>query len=261
MNYSDINSTYRYWSDHSTTGRVFSVPSAEPLHVKKQKLADIVSNRLLEMFQMGEFEPGQKLPAERDLSLRFGVSRASLRDAIRQLELLGYLEVRQGDGTFVRAPDGQTLTKPFQSLLSSQPHLADDLVEFRFLLEPEVAAFAAKHCTDEDAAQLRGSLAKQHRLVQEGKRLAAEDVRFHHLIARCSRNVTVLHVLDTLQSLLDDLRTKLLTGDQPKLALLQHGNIAEAIIRHDADAARVHMTEHLEAVMNSVRREEESQSA
>ncbi len=235
--------------------------STEPLHIKKQKLADIVSNRLLGMFQMGEFEPGQKLPAERDLSLRFGVSRASLRDAIRQLELLGYLEVRQGDRTFVRAPDSQTLTKPFQSLLSSQPHLADDLVEFRFLLEPEVAAFAAKHCTEEDAAQLRGSLAKQHQLVQEGKGLALEDVRFHHLIARCSKNVTVLHVLDTLQALLNDLRTRLLTGDQPKLALLQHGNIAEAIVRHDADAARAHMTEHLEAVMNSVRREEESQPA
>lgn len=237
------------------------MPSVEPLYIKKQKLADIVLDRLFEMFQLGEFPPGEKLPAERDLSIRFGVSRASLRDAIRQLELLGYLEVRQGGGTFVRVPNGQTLTKPFQSLLSSQPHLADDLVEFRFLLEPEVAAFAAKHCTGEDAAQLRDSLAKQHQLVQEGKRLAAEDVRFHHLIARCSKNVTVLHVLDTLQALLDDLRARLLTGDQPKLALLQHGNIADAIIRHDAHAARAHMTEHLEAVMNSVRREEESQPA
>lgn len=71
----------------------------------------------------------------------------------------------------------------------------------------------------------------------------------------------MLHVLDTLQALLDDLRARLLTGDQPKLALLQHGNIADAIIRHDAHAARAHMTEHLEAVMNSVRRGEESQPA
>lgn len=235
--------------------------SAEPLFIKKQKLADVVADKLFEMFREGELRQGQKLPAERDLSLRFGVSRASLRDAIRQLELLGYLEVRQGDGTFVRSPDGRTLTRPFRSLLSSQPHLANDLIEFRLLLEPEVAAFAAKHCTEEDAAQLRGSLTKQHQLVQEGKRLAAEDVRFHHLIAQCSKNVTVLQVLDTLQALLDDLRARLLTGDQPRLALLQHGSIADAIIRHDADAARAYMTEHLEAVMNSVRREEGSQPA
>jgi GntR family transcriptional repressor for pyruvate dehydrogenase complex len=234
------------------------VSSAEPLFIKKQKLADIVADKLLEMFREGELRQGQKLPAERDLAVRFGVSRASLRDAIRHLELLGYLEVRQGGGTFVRAPDGQTLTQPFQRLLSSQPHLADDLVVFRFLLEPEVAAFAAKHCTEGDAAQLRGSLTKQQQLVLEEKRLAAEDVRFHHLIARTAKNVTVLHVLDTLQALLDDLRARLLTGDQPKLTLLQHSNIADAIIRHDPDAARVHMTEHLEAVMHSVRREEKS---
>ncbi len=236
------------------------MPSIEPLIIKKQKLADVVSDRLLDMFQAGELQEGQKLPAERDLAARFGVSRASLRDAIRQLELLGYLEVRQGEGTFARAPDGQTLTRPFQSVMSSQPHLADDLVEFRFLLEPEVAALAAKHCTEEDAVLFQHSLAKQRQLVQQGKRLAAEDVRFHHLIAGCARNITVLHVLDTLQALLDNLRARLLTGDQPRLTLLQHGNIAEAIVRHDADAARVHMTEHLDAVMKSVRREEESPS-
>lgn len=126
--------------------------STEPLYIKRTKLADIVADNLLQMFREGELHPGQKLPAERDLAVRYGVSRASLRDAIRHLELLGYLEVRQGEGTFVRTPDGQTLTRPFQSVLSSQPQLADDLVEFRFLLEPEVAALAAKHCTEEDVA-------------------------------------------------------------------------------------------------------------
>lgn len=232
------------------------VDSAFP--VKRQKLADAVSDRLLELIREGELHPGQKLPAERELAVRFGVSRASLRDAIRQLELLGYLEVRQGDGTIVRAPDSQTLTKPFQHLLASQPHVAGDLVEFRFLLEPEVAALAAKRCTEEDATRLRDSLAKQRRLVEEGKRLAAEDVRFHQLIAQASRNVTVLHVLDTLQALLEDLRTRLLTGDQPRLTLKQHGDITDAIILHDATAAKAHMTEHLGAVMKSIRREEES---
>lgn len=232
---------------------------SEPQAVKRQKLADAVTERLLAMIREGDLEPGAKLPAERDLAFQFGISRASLRDAIRHLELLGYLEVRQGDGTIVRMPDSLTLTQPFQHVLSSHPHLAIDLVNFRFLLEPEVAALAAKHCTEEDAVQLRDSLLKQHQLVDEGKRLSSEDVRFHRLLARCARNITVLHVLDTLQALLNDLRTQLLTGDQPRLTLRQHKDIADAIICHDAEAAKTHMTRHLGAVMNSIREEERSQ--
>ena len=231
----------------------------EPQIIRKQKLADAVTERLLAMIRDGELRPGSKLPAERNLAEQFGISRASLRDAIHQLEFLGYLEVRQGDGTMIRLPDGLTLAQPFQHVLSSYPYLAADLTEFRFLLEPEVVVLAAEHCTEADAAELQTSLLKQHQLVAEGKQFAAEDVRFHQLLAHCARNVTVLHVLGTLQALLHDLRTRLLTGDQPQLTLRQHEAVADAIIRHDAQAARTHMTEHLASVMNSIRREEQDQ--
>ena len=229
---------------------------AEPQLIRKQKLGDAVTERLLAMIREGELQPGSKLPAERSLAEQFGISRASLRDAIHQLEFLGYLEVRQGDGTVVRLPNSSTLTQPFQHVLSSHPYLAADLIQFRFLLEPEVVVLAAEHCTEANAAELQASLLKQHQFVAEGKQFAAEDVRFHQLLAHCAQNVTVLHVLDTLQALLHDLRTRLLTGDQPQLTLRQHEAIADAIIRHDAQAARSHMTEHLAAVMNSIRREE-----
>ena len=226
--------------------------------IKRQKLADTVTDRLLAMIREGELELGSKLPAERDLAARFGISRASLRDAIRHLELLGYLTVRQGGGTVVRMPDSLTLTQPFQHVLSSHSYLATDLVRFRFLLEPEVAALAAEQCTEENALQLRASLQTQDQLVEERKQLASEDLRFHRIIAQCAGNVTVLHVLDTLQALLHDLRMRLLTGDQPCLTLRQHEDITNAIVDHDAEAAKISMTEHLEAVMNSVREEDET---
>ena len=91
----------------------------EPQIIRKQKLADAVTERLLAMIRDGELRPGSKLPAERNLAEQFGISRASLRDAIHQLEFLGYLEVRQGDGTIIRLPDGLTLAQPFQHVLSS----------------------------------------------------------------------------------------------------------------------------------------------
>ena len=210
------------------------------------------------MIREGVLEIGNKLPAERDLAVQFGVSRVSLRDAIRHLELLGYLTVRQGGGTVVQMPNSSTLTQPFQYVLSNHPYLATDLIKFRLLLEPEVAALAAEHCVKEDALQLRESLLKQHRLVAEGKQLASEDTHFHRLVAQCARNITVIHVLDTLQALLHDLRIRLLTGDQPRLTLRQHEYITNAIIHHDTEAAKTYMAEHLEAVMHSVREENDT---
>src|SRR5690625_5250925 len=101
---------------------------------------------MLEMIRDGVLKRGLRLPPERQLAEAFGVSRATLRDAVGRLQLLGYLEVRQGDGTIVRMPDGATLSLPFRNLLLSHAHLGEDLLEFRLLLEPEVAALAAQRC-------------------------------------------------------------------------------------------------------------------
>lgn len=211
---------------------------------------------LLAMIREGELSEGDRLPPERDLASHFGVSRTTLRDAIRELQLLGYLEVRQGDGTVVRNPGGEALAAPFTTLLRGQPQLAEDLLQFRRILEPEVAALAAQHCTERDATDLRTALERQRRLVEAGRRLLAEDLGFHRLIARVAGNTTVLHVLNVLQAMLRELRSRMLTGDQPALALDQHAAIAEAIIDGDAAAARRAVLEHLEAVERSIVRDQ-----
>lgn len=222
------------------------------LAVKRTKLADEVVARLLQMVREGALRPGDRLPAERQLAGTFGVSRASLRDAIRQLELLGYVEVRQGDGTVVRLPDAGTLSQPFQGLLAGRPTEAADLLEFRRLLEPEVAALAARRCRPADAAALEAALNGQRRAVARGERLAGNDVEFHQLIATIAGNPVTLAVLDTLRHLLQDLRRRHLTGDQPDLGLRQHEAIADAIRRGDAAAAAQAMRRHLDAVEASL---------
>ncbi len=208
------------------------------------------------MIRDGELSEGDRLPPERDLANHFGVSRTTLRDAIRELALLGYLDVRQGDGTVVRNPGGEALATPFRRLLRGQPQLAEDLLQFRRILEPEVAALAAARCTEADAIELRAALERQARLVNAGRRLLGEDPGFHRLIARVAGNTTVLHVLNVLQSMLHDLRSHMLTGDQPALGLEQHTAIANAIIAGDADAARAAVHDHLEAVERSIVRDQ-----
>lgn len=206
------------------------------------------------MIRDGELTEGARLAPERELAGRFGVSRTTLRDAIRELELLGYLDVRQGDGTLVRRPDAAALAAPFLGLLRGQPQLAEDLIAFRRMLEPELAALAASRCDRADAAALERSLARQSRRVAAGRGLQEEDLAFHRLIARLAGNVTVLHVLHMLQSLLRELRLHLLTGANPERDLAQHSAIAGAVIRGDAEAARRSMIDHLEAVERGLAR-------
>ena len=209
-------------------------------------------SKLIDMMQSKELCPGDRLPAEREMAQRFGVSRTTLRDALRDLELLGYVDVKQGNGSTVRRPDGETLALPFRTLLEASPQLATDLLEFRRLLEPQMAALAAERRTEKDIKALKTSLERQEALADAGKRLTEEDVAFHSLVAHIAGNATVLGILATLQSLLHDLRTKMLSGDQPHLGLRQHRYIAEAIINQSEEAAHDAMLEHLLSVEASI---------
>lgn len=222
------------------------------LAVKRTKLSDEVVEHLLRMIRERQLAPGDRLPAERQLAQTFGVSRASLRDAIRRLELLGYVDVRQGDGTIVRLPDAETITQPFQGMLAGHPQSVSDLLEFRQILEPQVAALAATRCGAPEAALVREAVARQRRLVAAGERLGAEDVAFHQLIATIAGNATVLAVVDTLRTLLQELRLRHLSGDKPALGLQQHERIAAAIVARDAASAAEAMREHLSAVEASL---------
>jgi GntR family transcriptional repressor for pyruvate dehydrogenase complex len=222
------------------------------LTVKRTKLADAVVAHLLRMIRERKLAPGDRLPPERQLAQTFQVSRASLRDAIRHLELLGYVEVRHGDGSVIRLPDGDTLGQPFQGLLVGHPQATEDLLEFRRILEPQVAALAARRCTSAHANRLEAALDQQRQRVAAGNRLGVHDVEFHQLIATIAGNGTILAVVDTLRSLLEELRVRHLTGDQPRLGLRQHERIAEAIASGDPAGAAAAMSEHLDAVAASV---------
>lgn len=209
------------------------------------------------MIQLEELRPGDRLPAEREMAQEFGVSRTTLRDAIRDLERLGYVEVKQGNGSTIREPDGKTLALPFRSLLETSPQVATDLLEFRRLLEPQISALAAKRRSKQHVALLNASLARQDVFGREDcklgdNKLTDEDIYFHTLISEIANNSTVIGIYGVLQSLLYDLRTKMLTGDKPDLGLKQHRRIANAIIEQDEGGAYEAMLEHLLSVEASI---------
>jgi GntR family transcriptional regulator, transcriptional repressor for pyruvate dehydrogenase complex len=225
------------------------VTKAEPLRRKRTKLHDGVVEDMLVLIRQGEFKMGERLPTEPELSVRFDVSRGTLRAAIQELVRLGYVEVRQGDGSYLRSPDNETLAQPFQALLASEPFLASELLQLRRLLEPEIARLAATKCTFADADVLRGLLEEQRSRTAKGETLAAQDLAFHHEIARIANNNLIRKILTMLHSLLKDLRYQALLSDEAK-TVRQHQKIAEAIIKRDREKAKFEMAKHLESVEN-----------
>ncbi|WP_424952931.1 FadR/GntR family transcriptional regulator [Deinococcus sp.] len=226
--------------------------SATP--VKQVKIADQVAEELQDWLRSGELTPGMRLPPERELAARFGVSRTSLRDALRRLELLGYLNARQGDGTYVRVPDGEAMSQPFRSLVSTLPQNAADLLEFRMLLEPEVAALAAARLTPQVRQELGESLKRQRALKEADPRLGREDALFHGALARAARNTVVLRVLETLRGVLDDVRAISLPAAGPYPTVSEHERIIQAVLAQDQDGARQAMREHLQDVTRTYRK-------
>ena len=221
--------------------------------VKHVRIADQVVETLQDWFRASELLPGMRLPPERELAARFGVSRTSLRDALGRLELLGYLDIRQGDGTYVRLPDGDAVSQPFRHLVNSLPDNAADLLEFRRMLEPEVAALAAERLTPEGRAALLDSLARQQALEDHSPRLSREDALFHRTLAQLSGNTVVVRVLETLQGLMRDVHTVLLPVAGAQATLGEHQRIIQAVLAQDRDGARQAMRQHLEGVAQTYR--------
>jgi len=221
--------------------------------VKHIRVADQVTDELQDWFRSGELTPGMRLPPERELAARFGVSRTSLRDALRRLELLGYLDARQGDGTYVRVPGAEAMSQPFRNLVSTLPQNAADLLEFRSLLEPEVAALAAAHLTPASRQELLDSLGRQQALPRQSPKLSREDALFHDALARAAGNAVVLRVLETLRDLLHDVRAISLPAAGASRTVAEHERVVLAVLAQDQDAARQAMRDHLENVTQTYR--------
>lgn len=218
------------------------------LPVKRQKLTESVAEELRSLISREQFAPGHRLPPERLLAQQMGVSRSSVRDAVARLEVLGHLDVRQGDGIYVCQPSALHLSLPFQGLLTRLPQSARDLLAFRQLIEPEVAALAAQRADTAQIGALLANLEQQQSAAQRGSKLTDEDSQFHTLVAQMAGNEVVVLVLDTLQQLLHTLRDRVLTGDQPSRTVEQHRAVAQAIADRSPERARQAMARHLDSV-------------
>jgi len=234
--------------DQSTAARAFA---RDP--VRRSRVYEEVVQRIRELIISRQLKPGDRLPAERDLAAVLGVSRASVRDAIRTLEAAGLVEPRQGDGTVVRQPSADTLMAPLASALLARRDLLADLLAVRKMIEPPIAREAALHATADEIRQMEAVLARQAQRVEAGELAVEEDTAFHDAIARASRNQVVLKVTGVLMDLMRESRRRALQiRGRPQRSLRGHRQILEAIRRRDGEAAHRAMLGHLEQIEEMV---------
>jgi GntR family transcriptional repressor for pyruvate dehydrogenase complex len=216
--------------------------------IRRNKVYEEVAQQI-ERLILKKLRPGDKLPSERELAEMLRVSRSSIRDAIRGLELMGLVEPRQGAGTIVREVSADVLANPFANALKRRRELVSELLDFRKMLEPPLAARAATHVSADEISEMEEILRRQGQKQDQGDAAVAEDAEFHYSIALASGNSVVLKVLDILMDLLRDTRERSLQVDgRAQKSLAGHRRILAAIKRHDAEAAKSAMRRHIEDV-------------
>ncbi len=216
--------------------------------VRRPKVYEEVAKQL-ERLIVEKLNVGDKLPSERELAEILQVSRSSIRDAIRGLELMGFVEPRQGAGTIVLQRSAEPPASPFSNALKRRQERVGELLDFRKMLEPPLASRAATNASLDEIAEMEEILQRQEVKLSRGEIAIAEDAEFHYSIALASGNTVVLKVIDILMDLLRDTRERSLQvpGRQEK-SLAGHRRILSAIKRRDAEAAKSAMRRHIEDV-------------
>jgi GntR family transcriptional repressor for pyruvate dehydrogenase complex len=204
----------------------------------------------------GELQPGDRLPPEKELSERLGLSRNSLREAVKALDLIRVLDVRRGDGTYVTSLEPRLLLEAMSFVVDLHEDASIlELFEVRRILEPAAAAMAAAHATEEDVAHLR-TLMERVNQSTDIEELVAHDLAFHRYIVDLSGNNYLSTLLDSLSG--STLRARIWRGltqeNSVARTLDEHRAIVDAIEMGNSELTRAWVTVHVSGVESWLRR-------
>jgi DNA-binding FadR family transcriptional regulator len=231
--------------------------------VSTQRLYRVIAEKIAEKIRSGEFPAGGRLPAERELAEILQVSRSSVREALIALELSGYVEVRVGSGVYVTARrEGADADAALSSADTTPPltKIASDmgpfeLLEARLLIEPECAAYAAQHATEEQLARIGDT----QKAMSSAGAPGSYDREFHAAIAAACGNsaleAVVMHIWDLSEAspVYQRLDRHFVDSNVWDVALVEHDRITDAILDRDPIRARHAMYAHLIAIMARLR--------
>jgi len=220
---------------------------------KSNKISENIIEQIRKAIFEGKLKPGDKLPPEKELMENFGVSKATLREALRSLEVLGFLEIRKGasGGPFVTEVDMKKARDSFSNFLLFKNLSLRDLSEVRLILEPYIAEKAASAITEEDLKRLE-KLNKECDYVLKNNipiESRKNEIEYHRIIGSVSGNPILMFILDFVENLLIDTKEILQPGKEFSQKVLNaHKRIYKALLEKDPKKAREEMIKHVREV-------------
>ncbi len=214
--------------------------------IKKTRVYEEIVAKIKDMLEKGRLKSGDQLPGERELSEVFQVSRSSVREALRTLETQGFLESRQGDGTYIASKPVESLVSSLASVIFSEKDSQMELFEMRRLIEPQLAYLAAERATQEEIAMMEQALVLQEEAVARGETGTDVDKSFHYIMAKATKNKVLLRLTDSMRDLLAESRDKYLQVEgRPEKSISRHRQVLDAIKARDGELAAQVMLEHV----------------
>ena len=213
---------------------------------KEKRLSDSVADTILSMITIEKrFKGGDKLPNENVLSEELGVSRTTLREAIRILAVGNVVEIRRGKGTFVKQDFEEHTLETLSPLMSAKLN-ADDLYEMRLIFEPEAAYYATLRATDSELQRILKIGEKIESLIQEGKDRTVEEQAFHRTIAKATHNEFMNRLMPIIQ---EAINKGVMLSETKKIAVkdtvTDHKMLMDFMRNRNAEGARNAMRIHI----------------
>jgi len=221
--------------------------------VKSNKISENIVEQIRKAIFEGRLKPGDKLPPERELMKNFKVSKATLREAMRSLEVLGFLEIRKGvsGGPFVTEVDMKKARDSFTNFLHFKNLSLRHLTEVRLILESHIAGKAAHTITEEDLNRLKKLIEESEYVLKHNIPIESRknEIEFHRIIGSITGNPILMFILDFVENLLIDTKEILQPGkDFSREVLNAHKRIYKALLGKDSKKAQEEMIKHVKEV-------------
>jgi GntR family transcriptional repressor for pyruvate dehydrogenase complex len=242
----------------------FSKPLGDPLvaslrPVERKKIYETIVEQMRDMVESHTWKPGERLPSERELTQMLEVGRTSVREALRILEAMGYIDIRPGDGSYVR--DNVVFTTSLQKMLEAVQgdELFVEVLEARELLEAQIAFLAAENASPEEVADLEAIVDRQERSMQAGLDGVDENIEFHLRVTEITGNRVLVEMQQFLFKLAHQGIQNLfqITG-LPQESVRQHREIIAAVSEHQSAKAQKLMVDHVRARYNLAAKQDNS---
>ena len=224
--------------------------------IKSSKLSDEVYKQIVSLISSGKLNPGDKIPSERELASDLRISRQSIREALNRAEVMGLIEVRQGEGSFILSSVKKSLKPPLTLIIEKEAGRIFDFLEIRKLVEGWCAEKAAIEATEEDLENMARILDEMKKVASKDKQWEELDLDLHLSFAKATHNVIAVHIMEALKSNFKPFFrfTKSMPSSEKIDILWQHHyEIFKAIKQRDPETSKKKVIEHLNYIREKLK--------